>query len=472
MASIATHGPLLGAQRQVAAGAYLPTTAVPSRRDSSFLARGTLTDRRPNEGEVPRNEPGLISLISRSQPPPSELGWPPPLGAEALYGLPGEIVETIAPQSESDPVALLIQTLAAFGNVIGHNTHFRVEADYHTMNLFCVLVGQTAKARKGTSWGHVKSLMSLVDREWVRCRIRSGLVSGEGLVWQVRDDDDLPDQRSDLRLLVHEPEIAAVLKVTARRDNTLSAMLRQAWDSGHLCTLGKSHPASATDAHISVIGHITCDELRRELNATESANGFANRFLWLCVRRSQILPEGGLVEAHRMNGLSNCMRKAVAFARTVTDLKREEAARCLWREVYPALSEGSPGLFGAVTSRAEAQVTRLSCIYALLDCSATVRVQHLRAALALWKYAEDSARYIFGNASGDAVTEKIYSELSAVAGGLSRTELNARLGHHVRSGDITSSLAALQRENRATMSQERTGGRNVERWSANCERSE
>ena len=36
-------------------------------------------------------------------------------------------------------------------------------------------------------------------------------------------------------------------------------------------------PAKATDAHISVIGHITTDELRRSLTRTEAANGFANR---------------------------------------------------------------------------------------------------------------------------------------------------------------------------------------------------
>src|SRR3712207_8342266 len=52
-------------------------------------------------------------------------------------------------------------------------------------------------------------------------------------------------------------------------------------------------------------------------------------------------------------------------------------------------SEGAPGLFGAVTGRAEAHVLRLSCLYAALDMSDTVTVTHLRAALALWRYCED-----------------------------------------------------------------------------------
>ena len=68
------------------------------------------------------------------------------------------------------------------------------------------------------------------------------------------------------------------------------------WDTGDLNTLvsGRTRaPVTATGAHISVIAHITANELRRTLTEVEAANGFGNRFLWLCVRRSQLLPEGG-----------------------------------------------------------------------------------------------------------------------------------------------------------------------------------
>lgn len=61
----------------------------------------------------------------------------------------------------------------------------------------------------------------------------------------------------------------------------------------------KTAPAKATGAHISLIGHITRDELRRLLTQTESANGFANRFCWLAVKRSKCLPDGGAI--HTVN---------------------------------------------------------------------------------------------------------------------------------------------------------------------------
>src|SRR5207248_9491074 len=97
----------------------------------------------------------------------------------------------------------------------------------------------------------------------------------------------------DKRLLVVEPEFANVLKQTERQGNTLSAVLRQAWEAGKLRSLTKNSPAKATDAHVSIVGHITADELRRSLTATESADGSADRFRWFVARRAEALPEGG-----------------------------------------------------------------------------------------------------------------------------------------------------------------------------------
>jgi len=92
-------------------------------------------------------------------------------------------------------VALLTQFLAFFGNAIGHEPHFMVEADRHGLNLFIVLVGATSKGRKGTSLGHVKRLFERCDPEWADRATTSGLSSGEGLIWEVRDASQDGDTR-------------------------------------------------------------------------------------------------------------------------------------------------------------------------------------------------------------------------------------------------------------------------------------
>ena len=91
--------------------------------------------------------------------------WPAPIDEAAYQGLAGEIVKAIEPETESDPIAILIQTLTFFGNIIGDGPHFRVEADRHPLRLFSVIVGATSKARKGTSEGIVKCLFKRLIRQ-------------------------------------------------------------------------------------------------------------------------------------------------------------------------------------------------------------------------------------------------------------------------------------------------------------------
>jgi len=81
-------------------------------------------------------------------------------------------------------------------------------------------------------------------------------------------------------------------------------------DGRTLQNLTKNSPARATGAHISSIGHITADELRRYLTATESANGFGNRQLWICTKRSKLLPEGGTIDPSYGTGFAaSCPRR-------------------------------------------------------------------------------------------------------------------------------------------------------------------
>ncbi len=194
--------------------------------------------------------------------------WPK-LDDDALYGLPGEIVRAIEPNTEADPVAVLANLLVAFGNAAGRSAYVEVGADHHRLNMNAALVGKKAKGRKGMSWGHVRDLMHAADGAWVEDRVLGGLSSGEGLINAVRDpvvsegkDGEITvvdAGEPDKRLLVLESEFAAVLKVMTREGNTLSTIIRQAWDGGRLATLTRNSPLKATGAHISLIAHVTKD---------------------------------------------------------------------------------------------------------------------------------------------------------------------------------------------------------------------
>jgi hypothetical protein len=431
------------------------------------------------------NEPANETNSNQAALLERPLGWPDGPRPDAFFGLAGDVVRVIEPHTEAAGTAILIQLLVAFGNLIGDSPHFMAGAVRHALKLYCVLVGRTSKARKGSSFGFIRKMLELVDSAWVMERLQSGVISGEGLIWAVRDEvrkqKPFKDKEgeigydtvvvdpgvTDKRLLVLEEEFSAVLQVAGRPGNILSSVARKAWDDSSLRTLAKNKPIQATGAHVSIIGHTTCAELRRHLTQTEMANGFANRFIWICAERSKLLPEGGLPEPKDLDNLAERLKSAVGFARGAGELKRDDQARTLWHEAYQNLAKGDLGLLGAVTSRAEAQVMRLACIYALLDRSSLVRVEHLQAALAVWRYAAASARFVFGNSLGNPTADRILDALWQETKGRTRQEIRQLFHRHKSSFEIAQALDLLRQVGLARMEQEDgTGGRPAERWFA------
>jgi hypothetical protein len=397
--------------------------------------------------------------------------WPAPLEKAALHGLAGDYLACVEPTSEADPAALLLQFLIAFGNVVGHGPHFITEDTRQYLNLYGVLVGRTAKARKGTSWNRVRKLFEQVDELWLTKCVGSGLSSGEGLIEAVRDpsedeeaDDEKEEETPDKRLLIVQGEFCGVLKQMEREGNVLSIVLRDAWDGNILRTMArKSNALRSTDAHLSIIGHITGDELRSNLTETDKVNGFCNRILWFAAKRSRCLPDEVPLDSVSWANILGRVKMAVTTGRVVAKMKRDGAAQEIWRAVYPKLSEERLGLLGAVTSRCEAQVVRLSCIYALLNCSHMVSADHLLAALAVWRYADDSARFIFGDATGDPVADAIVGALK-ISSRLTRTQINDLFKRHKGAARIEMALNLLRERGVIALRVERTSGRSVEVW--------
>ncbi len=449
----------------------MPVIAVPDENFPSRLVRlGNAVKQAVDDAAQP---------VAQRQEIKESDGWPAPLDKDAFYGLPGEIVCAIEPQTESDPAAILLQVLVAFGALVGRGPHVPIEGDEHHGNIFAVIVGVSSKARKGTSWGRVREIFSKVERWPV---VVDGLSSGEGLKFHVRDrvtkveKDDKGNAREqetdpgvqDKRLLVVEPEFAQVLKQTARAGNTLSATIRSAWDSGNLRTLTKHDPITATDAHICIIGHITADELRAELTATDSANGFANRFNFMCAKRCKVLPFGGKpISPNTLEGFTKRIAEAAEKARGIKSVGMTPEACDAWKAVYGPLSEGFTGLYGAVTARAEAQCLRLALLYALMDGAKEIGRSHLLAGLAVWERAAASARYIFGGAIGDPIADEILRALKEAGHvGMTRTEISKHLGNHKTAERIGAALDLLKKRGFACSESRPTTGAPAEIWTA------
>src|SRR5271154_2302425 len=330
-----------------------PTLAETEQQSEDLLTEADL----PSQALT---SPAQLGSAPPPIPPPPNPAGHPVFEQFALYGLAGEAVRALAPHTEAQPEAILLQLLAAFGNIIGPGPPCRVGPPRHTLNLFLVLVGESSKARKGTSWNHIARLFAEVDPVWTENRVTSARLTARGLI------AIMGQQAGDRRLLLLAEELASVLHTMGRSRSQLSPLLRCAWDSATLRMLDRDRLLQASGGHLSLIGHITHRELAESLHRTEAHNGFANRCLWAIAQRVQCLPDGGNVDPQELSAIAGGLRRAVEWAQGQTEIpfRRDPAAAELWNDYYATLSQDRPGLRGAATGRGEAQVLRISALYA------------------------------------------------------------------------------------------------------------
>lgn len=402
--------------------------------------------------------------VPTADPPPIETApadtWPT-LHEDALVGLFGDLVRSIAPHTEADPVALLGHALGEWGNLIGRTPHAVVGADVHHANENVAIIGKTSIGRKGSAWSEIHKVMADVDPDWASSRVQSGLSTGEGLIYHVRDarsgqcpikvkgrivsyETVVEDAGvSDKRLCILESEFGRTLRVSRREGNTLSAAVRQAFDSGDLRVLTRNSPIQATGAHVSIIAHVTPRELKQELKTTDMASGFANRFLMLLARRSRFLPHGGSMDVATHAALVRRFTEATDAARRIGMVTRTREADDYWAAVYSKITRERSGLVGDVCTRGPAHVLRLSLIYALADGSSQIRLDHLKAALALWQYAEASALYVFKRRTGVRLSDYLLALLRAHPEGQTRKQIRDALGRNRQADEISEALQLL-----------------------------
>src|SRR3984885_7960876 len=298
---------------------YVPTQAEVEHRLAQLRSR------------LPQPNPDPPPTPEQPEPPRAASPQPPThqeLDKAALHGPAGRIINALAPHTEAHPAALLLQFLAAFGNLIGPGPHCMVESTRHALNLFVILIGDSSKARKGTSWNHIANLFAGVDPAWLSTRVNNARLTANGLVRALRDQQPPTDRR----LLALSEEFASVVHSLQRGNGHLSPLLRCAWDNGNLPTLDMHHQLRATGTHLSLIAHITQRELNQTFQRHQAQNGFANRCLWPGVERGNCLAVASSPPADELSAIVGTLRSAVAWATARPEIlfDRDKEAQQRW----------------------------------------------------------------------------------------------------------------------------------------------
>jgi len=379
--------------------------------------RGT-RERLGDPGADLRADAAIMAAAAAAAAPaePAADAWPAPPDDAVYHGPLGEIVRAVAPHTEADPVGVLGTLLVSVGAAMG-GLRYIYQGSAQAPNLFVVLVGDSSTGRKGTAGSIAREVMNRAYPDWSQLVV-AGLGSGEGLVGYLKANE----RQGAPRALVMESEFGRLLTVMGREGSTLSPVVRDAWDGVPMGRVLAREQAIVHSHHVGVIAHVTPVELRAKLSGTDAANGFGNRFIWLAVRRTRLVPFPVSPVEGVDPGLFAVVGAAIAEAQVPGEVPWSPDARDAWEELYLELTMRRPyGLLAAMTARTEAQVVRLALVYALLDRS--------------------SVLHVFGDSTGDRHADALRAQLAD--GPLKWEDAKRALG--VRSAaELESAVALLE----------------------------
>jgi len=386
---------------------------------------------------------------------------PAPMEPAAFHGVAGEIVRIIAPETEACPESILVQLVAMMGCAFGPRPHFRIFGTVHRCNLDVCLVSETGQGRKGTAFDAVNWLLKQAYPGWDRPR--RGLVSGEGLI------EKADKQRGPL--LVLETEFGGTLGIMGRQGNSLCAVFKQAWDGPYLDVTTKNHSISCDNAYVTLVAHMTYNDVATKLSSDDIQSGLINRMLISHSYSSRKLPRGGSEKAARqaLDPLVKPIIDAIDFAQKWDDSVpyfRDPEAEAMWEPLYTGpLTSVRAGLYGAATVRRPVLIMRMAMIYAILDQEKYIGPAHLKAALAIWEYCDRTAAHIWGKPQTEGNLGKLLAFMETANVGLTRKEINRRaFGSHLPTPELERLLNQAQASGQLVYRLMKTKGRDRHEW--------
>jgi hypothetical protein len=383
------------------------------------------------------------------QPP---AGFPVPR-PEVFHGPLGAAVESIQSYTEADPVGILGCLIAECSALIGRGPQLNVSGLRVAARLFIMLVGPTSEGRKGTAGDNARTIISMSGVERPEGFLQRGFASGESVVETLATLDDR-------RAMFRQDEMAGLLVAMNREGSTLSAVIRDLWDGVTIAHTTVAGHKQVDDAHVSVLGHITPEELRERLRPVDYANGLANRFLTLAVHRRQMVAWTGSkpLDAICAEAAQKLGAKVLAGQVEKTyDLSCAGFKR--WCEIYANAPSCS-----MLSARREPQLLRLALVYAVLDGSDTIEVCHLDAALAFWDYVVDSLAWAMPDAKGPTEPARASDIRNVIqvagAAGITLSDIGQAFSNHLHAKVRDAALDYLERKGEVVKRIVKTSGRN------------
>lgn len=368
----------------------------------------------------------------------------PSIDEQCFYGIAGLLANEAAPQVGVSREAVLFQFLIFIGNMCEHKFHFNLGGSKLYLNDYLLIVGETSKAKKGTSLKTVKYFIEKINEDYYKTSIRTGVNSGEGLVNAVRDRVVVLEEKKKGEIketvideggksktaLFIEPEFSRLMKSGKRDGNTATEILRQAWDGDYLEVVVKKDSCSSTDHHISMIGHITQSEFQFLNSEVSTTNGYLNRFLFCRIFNGSPVPLPKSFDTLSFSFMPK-LYSVIGFIKSTEseEIKLEDDTIALWEEIYSDLFYSPDDGFSELMARTPTHILKIAMTFAVLDCSYRISRDHLISAKAVVDYSNDSIRFIFTSPSkkNNSNEQKVIEFIAKKEGSVMRSEVMREL---------------------------------------------
>jgi hypothetical protein len=392
---------------------------------------------------------------------------PKPISEEAFIGFPGRWVQELEEQTECNRDNLLAQLAVGSGAMFGRYYYNHYGVDLYT-NEFLKVLGDSG-AKKGTALKKFLGFAGLIDSHWPIHGIGDSFPSGEAIVYAIRDQvikikggkEVIQDAGVfDKRLLIAENELAQLYRMFERSGNTSTAKLRAAWDSPEvLSNRSKTLPAIATKPHISLIGHITIEELR-SFDPNLISNGLLNRSVFVYAFKAREIPNPKPVkwsetlieefkEIYRLANIPTAIdagqlgvsAEEVSSIHIPLDPEAEE----LWEKIYREQPANQDAALSDILRRYTEHIRKLALIYAIYDRVKTICSRHLLAAKAIMDHSKECVQTIFSAFTSNKGANKILEALKRQAPeGLAKSKIYEEVfNRHISASEINEALAFL-----------------------------
>ena len=302
----------------------------------------------------------------------------------------------------------------AVGNWLGFRHYIAEEATHRHPNLFLALAGGTGSG-KGTSYRWTDWVMRALDAQWSDERVTTAVGSGEGLLAKITDPVvTLNAKGEEVVAIEGSPrQTCAVPRGRVGLSVQQDGLSREPGEDDYeglgfrrLETTTKKEAMTCNEPHVSIIGHITPDELTsRCVDARLIDNGFSNRWLYCVIKPTQVKFDS--ITPEQIDGLTAVRDELVGqlqrFSLTGADefVFTPDAHDAYMQTARYLYDNPHTGAMEKQDARSRPLMFKLSIIYAAMDGSNKVELHHFLAARSFWAYCSRSARSFFGQKSGN-----------------------------------------------------------------------